>query len=80
MASHWVVMPPTLAEQVITLMVVANDLTGYEYLMSRKTDLIIIVCIFIGMITFFAFMCSGLIRSYNEDRRNGWYDGGGGGG
>jgi hypothetical protein len=32
------------------------------------------------MITFFAFMCRGLIRSYNEDRRNGWYDGGGGGG
>ena len=66
-------MTPTLAEQVITLMVVANDLPIHE---SRKTDLIIILCIFIGMVTFFAFMARGQIRSYNEDRRNGWYDGG----
>ena len=53
-------MPPTLAEQVITLMVAANDLTLVqamrEELMSRKTDLIIVACIFIGMVTFFAFM------------------------
>ena len=55
-----VVMPPALAEQVITLMVAANDLTLVqamrEELMSRKTDLIIVACIFIGMVTFFAFM------------------------
>ena len=65
-----VVMPPTLAEQVITLMVAANDLTLVqamrEELMSRKTDLIIVVCIFIGMVTFFAFMARGQIREYRR--------------
>ena len=56
-------MTPTLAEQVITLMVVANDLPIHE---SRKTDLIIILCIFIGMVTFFAFMARGQIREYRR--------------
>jgi len=63
-------MPPTLAEQVITLMVAANDLTLVqamrEELMSRKTDLIIVACIFIGMVTFFAFMARGQIREYRR--------------
>ncbi len=55
-------MPPTLAEQVITLMVATNDLTSSLPPGKTKTDVIILVCIFIGMVTFFAFMTRGLIK------------------
>ena len=68
MASHWVVMPPTLAEQVITLMVATNDLTSWSWLPpgKTKTDVIIVVCIFIGMVTFLAFKTRGQIKTYRQ--------------